>query len=393
MAATNEEPCAQKAAILGAGAFGTALAQLMARQGYRAVAWTRSADVADAINSTHENLPYLPGIELSEFVTATTDVDEATAGADIVFVVVPTQFVRAFIMTHRDSMPVGAPIVVCCKGVETATLLTPFEILEEELPGKYHRSLACLSGPSFAREVAEGKPTSVTVAARSLDVARRVQRTISDRFFRAYVSDDVVGVELFGAVKNILAIACGASDGFEFGLNARAALITRGLAEISRLAVRKGASPLSMGGLCGVGDLVLTCTGSLSRNWTVGNRMACGEPLPDILHSMRQVAEGVKTAESVHELCQKEGINMPICEEVYQVLFNGKSITDALGSLQDRPLADDFHLEMGGEMDGGAAAAAAATPAAAAAIGSGAWAFGARRPSGNALGPRSPGGR
>ncbi|CAN0052804.1 unnamed protein product [Ectocarpus sp. 12 AP-2014] len=338
----------QKACVLGSGAFGTALAQLMARKGVPTTAWTRSQDVTDLITSTHENTPYLPGIKLSELVVATTEVSEAAEGASIVFIVVPTPFVRDFIVKHRDKIPTGVPIVVCCKGIENGSLLTPFEILEEELPGKYHKHLACLSGPSFAREVALGKPTSVTVAAKDMACASKVQEIVSDLNFRAYTSDDVMGLELFGAVKNVLAIACGASDGFEFGLNARAALITRGLAEISRMAVKKGASPLSMGSLCGVGDLVLTCTGSLSRNWTVGNRLARGEDLDTITTSMRMVAEGVKTASSVVALSDKMGVEMPICQEVFEasVLHKKKPVMEALASLQGRPHSHDLSLEL-----------------------------------------------
>ncbi|KAG5177968.1 glycerol-3-phosphate dehydrogenase [Tribonema minus] len=339
----------QKACILGAGAFGTALAQLLARNGVAATVWTRSEDTMAMINSQHLNTPYLAEIQLSPNVVATTSVAEAMEGADLVLFAIPTPFLREFLVSHRDLLPMRALLLICSKGIENVTLLTPFEILEEELPGKYHKFLACLSGPSFAREVALGKPTSVTVAARDLAVAQRVQMAISDKNFRVYTSNDIMGVEVFGAVKNVLAIACGSSDGLDFGLNARAALITRGMAEIARLAIRKGASPLSMGGLCGVGDLVLTCTGSLSRNWTVGYRLAQGETLGEIKASTRQVAEGVATAQSVHDLAASLGIDLPICEEVYQVLYKDKRVIDALATLQGRPLTDDLHLELGQE--------------------------------------------
>jgi glycerol-3-phosphate dehydrogenase (NAD(P)+) len=333
---------ASKAAVLGGGAFGTAMAVAIARKGANVSMWVREPDVIQSINEHNENTTFLKGIKLDKQITATSDLIESTRNAVLVLLVVPTQFLRRFIVENRDKLPTSVPLVCCSKGIETKTLLTPYEILVEELPGKYHNQICVLSGPSFAKEVATGLPTSVTVASHSSEAAVFVQKYMSDPNFRVYTTDDVIGAELCGALKNVIAIASGASDGFGFGFDARAALITRGLAEMSRLVVKKGGKIATMSGLAGMGDLVLTCTGNLSRNFQVGQRLAKGEDLKSILGSSSAVAEGVPTALSVHQLAQKLQVDMPISEEVYQVLHCGKNINDALKSLQSRPLRSEL---------------------------------------------------
>ena len=327
-----------KATVLGGGAFGTAMAEVLGRKGTSVVMWVREPEVVAAINDAHENSVFLRGCPLSANVSATTAFEAAVGGGtELILLVVPTPFLRRFVISHHHLLPRDVPLVCCSKGIENGTLLTPYEILVEELPGKFHPYLCALSGPSFAKEVAQGLPTSVTIASANEALARTVQEKISEPAFRCYRSTDVIGAELCGALKNVIAIASGASEGFGFGCDARAALITRGLAEITRLAVAKGAQRETMMGLAGVGDLVLTCTSTLSRNFTVGRRVAGGETLAEISLD-GAVAEGVATSISVHEMAEKLGVEMPICEAVYAVLHGGKPIKDALAELQTRPL-------------------------------------------------------
>jgi glycerol-3-phosphate dehydrogenase (NAD(P)+) len=331
------------AAVLGGGAYGTALAQVLGRKGIKVTMWARDFVVVNSINTDHENKKLLPGIILHENISATNDFVQAVTGAELVLIAIPTQFLRSVIAAHRTELPVGAPLVSLAKGIEIGTLLSPYEILVEELPGKYHGYIAVLSGPSFAAETARGQPTSVLLACPNKDLGAKIQGMISDAFFRAYTGTDMVGAELGGAVKNVLAIACGASHGFGFQQNTSAHLISRGLMEMTRLVIKKGGSEKTMMGLAGVGDLVLTCSSHQSRNFTVGMRIAKGETLEQILASTHSVAEGVKSAESIHMLAEKCGIEMPICEAVYQVLYCNKSFKDALVDLQSRPLTVEFY--------------------------------------------------
>lgn len=305
--------------------------------------WVREPEIVESINKQRENTEFLKGIKLPSNIIATSDLAESTRDSQLVLVVVPTQFLRSFIVANHTKLPMNVPIVCCSKGIETTSLLTPFEILSEELPGKYQAHLCALSGPSFAKEVALNLPTNVTVASSHPHVAQMVQKYMSDLNFRVYTSDDVIGAELCGALKNVIAIASGAADGFGFGFNSRAALITRGLAEMTRLVLMKGGKAETMQGLPGMGDLVLTCTGNLSRNFQVGARLAKGDKLQDIL-SGSSVAEGVKTAESVHQLALKMGVEMPISEQVYLVLYQNKPVAQALASLQARPLRAEHDI-------------------------------------------------
>jgi glycerol-3-phosphate dehydrogenase (NAD(P)+) len=250
--------------------------------------------------------------------------------------VVPSHAVRDVMSRAARWLPVGAPLVTASKGIENGTLCMMTEVLEQVLPAALHPSLCVLSGPSFAREVSAGLPTAVSVAARQPDLARSVQAAFTTPFFRAYTSDDVLGVQLGGALKNVIAIAAGISDGLDCGSNSRAALITRGLAEISRLAVKKGAHPLTLAGLSGLGDLVLTCTGELSRNRKVGFELGRGRKLAEILGETSMVAEGVKTARSACDLGKKLGVELPICQVVFRVLYEDLAPKQAVRELMGR---------------------------------------------------------
>eukprot|EP01059_Diplonema_ambulator_P032947 TRINITY_DN668_c1_g2_i1.p1 TRINITY_DN668_c1_g2~~TRINITY_DN668_c1_g2_i1.p1 ORF type:complete len:375 (+),score=84.06 TRINITY_DN668_c1_g2_i1:57-1127(+) len=329
------------ATVLGGGAFGTALAQHLAKKGTKVTMWVLEEDTRNSINVDHENKTFLPGVQLSSNIVATSSVVESIKDTDIVLLVIPTPFIRKWLQANHASLPVGVPLVCCSKGIETSTLTTPYEILMEEMPGKYHKYLSALSGPSFAKEVAAGNPTNVTLAALDETTANEAQAILSDKSFRVYTTNDVIGAELCGALKNVIAIAAGATDGFNFGSNGRAALISRGLAEMTRLIVKKGGSATTLMGLAGVGDLVLTCSSTMSRNYTVGYRLAKGETIKQVLSGNVSVAEGVKTSESVFKMAQLFDVDMPICREVYEVIHMGKPVLQALATLQARPLRSE----------------------------------------------------
>lgn len=331
-----------RTAIIGAGSFGTALARLLGQKGYSVRIWGREADVREAIAVRHENPRFLPGILLPETVVPVEDPAEAVRDAELVVAATPSHVARQVFGPLAPHLPPETPIVTISKGIEEETFLLPTEVLESVLPERYHPYLAALSGPSFAREVAEEKPTAVTIASKWDRTAQFVQEAFSTSYFRPYTSTDVVGVQLGGALKNVLAIAAGIIEGLEAGLNARAALITRGLAEMVRLATARGASARTLSGLSGMGDLVLTCTGDLSRNRTVGIELGRGRKLGDILASLGHVAEGVKTARSAWEMAQKLGVEVPITEQVYRILYEGKDPRDAARDLMARTLKPEF---------------------------------------------------
>jgi glycerol-3-phosphate dehydrogenase (NAD(P)+) len=324
--------------VIGAGAWGTALANLLAENGHEVTVWAFEPEVADEINQHHENRTFFPGFELPANLKATNSLEECLVDRGLVLSVVPSHAVRTVLKQAVDHLPEGVPLVSCSKGIENDTLMTMCEVLEDVLPIVYHPMLSFLSGPSFAREVAQHQPTAVSVAARFEKVATEVQQMVSSLTFRVYTSTDVVGVELGGALKNVIAIGSGAAHGLGFGHNTTAALITRGLAEINRLAVKMGANPLTMAGLSGMGDLVLTCQGALSRNRTVGQKLGEGKKLKEIVEDMRQVAEGVKTTKSVHDLAKREGVDMPISESVYQMLYEDLPAQEAVVALMSRSL-------------------------------------------------------
>ena len=325
-----------RCAVLGAGSWGTALASLLAGKGYTVTAWDKDAAVLEDIQRNHRNDRYLPGVTFAATLHASPDVARALEGAELVVMAVPSFAVRPVMIEAKRHVHAGTPIVCVAKGIELDTLMTMSEVLEDVLPVPLHPYVAVLSGPSFAKEVAKGLPTAVTVAARWDRVAKQVQEAFHSKTFRPYTSGDVVGCEIGGCVKNVVAIAAGISDGFGFGANALAALITRGLAEITRLAVKKGANPLTLSGLAGLGDLVLTCSSDLSRNRTVGRGLAQGKTAEQIQQELGQVAEGVRNARSARDLARKLGVDMPITDAVFRVLHEGVSPREAVTALMMR---------------------------------------------------------
>ena len=325
-----------RASVIGLGAFGTALANTLASRADDVRAWAREPAVVEAINKGRENKTYLPGIPVSPRVRATLSLEEALAGSELVVFATPSHATRDVVQKALPHLPEHIPLLTVAKGIENDTLMTMTQVLEDCLPEQYHPSIAILSGPSFAKEMAAGMPTVVTIAAHHEKVAQKIQAALQTETFRTYTSVDVIGVELGGALKNVIAIAAGISDGLGFGLNARSAVITRGLAEISRIAVAMGANPLTLMGLSGLGDLVLTCTGDLSRNRRVGIELGKGRPLEEVLAGMTQVAEGVKTARSARDLSRKIGVELPICDQVHAIMYEGKSPRRALVELMTR---------------------------------------------------------
>jgi glycerol-3-phosphate dehydrogenase (NAD(P)+) len=325
-----------RASVIGSGSFGTALANVLAVNFEQVGLWGRDAALADSINSRHENSTYLPDIPLSSRIRATVSLQEALEGSELVVLATPSHVTRDVVANALPYLPLHAPVLTVAKGIENETLLTMTEVLEDCLPEEYHPYIAVLSGPSFAKELAQRMPTVVTIASHWDKVAVRCQKALQTETFRSYTSKDVVGVQYGGALKNVIAIAAGMADGMGMGHNARAALITRGIAEISRVAVRKGANPLTLSGLSGMGDLVLTCTGELSRNRRVGMELGRGRPLQEILGDMKQVAEGVKTAKSARDLARQTGVELPICEQVYAIAYEGKPAKAAVVELMTR---------------------------------------------------------
>ena len=325
-----------RASVIGLGAFGTALANTLASRCDEVRAWARESKVVDSINGPRENKTYLPGIAVSPRVRATLSLEEALGGAELVVFATPSHATRDVLRNALPFLHEHVPLLTVAKGIENETLMTMTQLLEDCLPEEFHPSIAILSGPSFAKEMAAGMPTVVTIAAHHEKVAQRIQGALQTETFRTYTSVDVIGVEMGGALKNVIAIAAGISDGLGFGLNARSAVITRGLAEISRIAVAMGANPLTLMGLAGLGDLVLTCTGDLSRNRRVGIELGKGRALEQILADMTQVAEGVKTARSARDLSRKVGVELPICDQVHAIMYEGKSPRRALVELMTR---------------------------------------------------------
>ncbi len=326
----------KKATVFGAGSFGTAVAQVLSSNFDEVMLWGRDAALVEAINSKHENVNYLPGLSLDARIRATTDPVASARDTELVIVATPSQATRDFFGKMKPAFPDHIPIVTVAKGIENDTLCTMTEVLEQCLPEQYHSSIAVLSGPSFAKEMVLRLPTLVTIASKFEKTARAAQAMFQCDSFRTYTSNDVVGVQVGGALKNVIAIAAGMSDGLGLGHNSRAAIITRGLAEMTRIAVRMGGNPLTLSGLAGMGDLVLTCTGELSRNRKVGMELGKGRKLDDILREVKQVAEGVKTAKSAKDLAVKFGVELPICEQVYAIAWEGKSAKAAVSDLMAR---------------------------------------------------------
>lgn len=334
---------AGRVAVVGAGSWGTALANVLAKKGVETVLWSHETGVADAIRREHLNPRYLSQVPLDPRLGATADMEEAVAGAEVVVSVSPSHVVRPVMAQAARFMRPDALVVSASKGIEVETLRTMDGVLADVLPGEAAGGAAYLSGPSFALEVGQEQPTAVTVASHSRAAAERAQELFQTDYFRVYTSADVPGVELGGSLKNVIAIASGVVEGLGLGNNPRAALITRGLAEITRLGVALGADPLTFAGLAGMGDLILTCTGALSRNRSVGVELGRGRSLDEILAGMNEVAEGVRTARSAHELAAKVGIEMPIVDEIHAVLFEGRSPRRAVENLMlRRPKAEQW---------------------------------------------------
>jgi glycerol-3-phosphate dehydrogenase (NAD(P)+) len=328
--------------VVGAGAWGTALASHAARVGHDVRMWAFEPEVAEEITRRHTNTPYLAGIELPPGISAHADAGAAVAESEMVILVPPSQHMRAVSSRLAHHLGPAALLVVATKGIEEQTLKLMSEVLADTLPAVGPERIAFLSGPSFAAEVARGKPADVVVASRDMLAARRVQPLLHAPLFRVYSSADPIGVQVGGAVKNVMAVATGACDALDFGTNARAALITRGLAEITRLGVALGANPLTFLGMAGVGDLVLTCTGELSRNRTLGKQIAMGVDPQAYLASQRSVAEGYYTAAAACALARKIGVEMPITENVYAVLHERRPLADAVRMLLERAYKDEL---------------------------------------------------
>ena len=324
--------------VIGAGSWGTTLANLLAKKGFNIALWVYEDDLIQSIATKRENPLYLPGVKLSEKIIPTGSLKEVCQHKDLLINVIPSQIVRQMMQDIHPYLPSQANLVSATKGIENNTLLTMSGVFKEVLPIKDGEQLAVLSGPSFALEVSKETPTAVTIASENQELAKQLQKVFSTPYFRAYTNSDVLGVELGGALKNVIAIAAGISDGLGFGHNTRAALITRGLAEISRLALKMGANALTLSGLAGLGDLILTCTGELSRNRAVGIKLGKGMELTNILRDMRMVAEGIKTTKAAYDLSKKMGVAMPITEQVYYILYQNKNPKEAVTELMTRDL-------------------------------------------------------
>ncbi len=326
-------------AVIGAGAWGTGLAIVLARRGTHQIRlWANETEVVESIERSRINERFLPGFVLSEKITATSDLSTALDAAEMVVSVMPSQHCRVLFERMAPALRPEMLLVSCTKGLEDGTLLRMTEVIADVLRGRsFVPRVAALSGPSFAKEAARGDPTAVTAASDDSEVSRLVQAAFSDSRFRVYTNDDVIGVELGGALKNIIAIAAGVCDGLGLGHNSVAALITRGLAEVARLVVACGGRLDTMAGLAGLGDLVLTCTGDLSRNRSVGVELGKGRKLPDIIDGMRgAVAEGVFTTKAAVGLARKKKVEMPITEQMFAILENGKGPQQAIEELMTR---------------------------------------------------------
>ena len=325
-------------AVIGAGSWGTTLATLLAWKGHNISLWVYEKKLADEINKTRVNTVYLPEFTIPDSMKISHRIDEVIQGADYILNVVPTQHTRTVFKNALPYLKKDVIIISASKGIERSTLLTVSVILKE-LSG---HEVSVLSGPSFAQEVIKRLPTAVTIAANNDETGRILQGIFNTDYFRVYTHDDVIGVELGGALKNVIAIASGISDGLGLGFNARAALITRGLAEITRLGVAMGAKEKTFRGLSALGDLVLTCTGPLSRNYSVGFKLGQGKKLNEILTGMTMVAEGVTTVEAAYELSRKYNVEMPIVEQIYKVINEGKNPASAVKELMTRSLKPEF---------------------------------------------------
>jgi glycerol-3-phosphate dehydrogenase (NAD(P)+) len=332
-----------KISVVGAGSWGTTIAKHLAEKGFDIILWVKEENVKESILYNRENQVYLPKIELPENLYPTNLLQEALMGRDLIIFSIPSQYLREVLKEGLRFISDDSLIINTAKGIELTSLKLMYEVFEDVLLQESIRErYSSLSGPSFALEVSRHKPTAVSIASKNLNAAKIGQKVFSNEYFRAYVSEDIVGVEIGGSLKNVIAIAAGIADGLGLGYNSKSALITRGLAEITRLGVRMGANPMTFLGLSGVGDLVLTCTGELSRNREVGLKIGKGEKLEDILSTMKMVAEGVKTSLAARQLADRFGVDMPIAEQVCLVLYEGKSSEGAIFELMTRQLKHEM---------------------------------------------------
>jgi len=327
-----------KIAVIGAGSWGTTLANHLARKGLSVNLWVREEQVFEQIKNERMNKVFLPGMELVPQLKPVRSYEEALLDRELILLVVPSHVYREVLTGVRSYLRAGIPLMTATKGIENNTLMLMSQVAEDVLTKEHMERFAVLAGPSFAKEVYKKNPTAVTIACRDVDHAKVLQNIFYTEYFRVYISEDLIGSQVAGALKNVIAIAAGAADGLQVGHNGRAALITRGLAEIVRLAVAIGANPHTLAGLSGLGDLVLTCTGDLSRNRTVGLKIGRGMSLDEITSSMNMVAEGIKTARAAYELGKKMDVALPITNQVYHVLYNGKDPKKAVRELMTREL-------------------------------------------------------
>ncbi|MCF6137587.1 NAD(P)H-dependent glycerol-3-phosphate dehydrogenase [Pseudalkalibacillus berkeleyi] len=326
----------KKIAVIGAGSWGTALALVLADNNHDVRLWARRSEQVDEINEHHTNKKYLPEINLPTNIVATNDLTEAISNTDTIVLVTPTSALREILKQLKSEIEKPVTIVHASKGIEPDTLFRVSEVIEDEIPEELRKAVVVLSGPSHAEEVSLRQPTTVTVSSKNHNVAEQVQDLFINPNFRVYTNPDIVGVELGGSLKNIIALGAGLSDGLGYGDNAKAALLTRGLAEIARLGTTMGAQTLTFAGLSGIGDLVVTCTSVHSRNWRAGNLLGKGNSLEEVLENMGMVVEGVRTTKAAFQLAKKEGVEMPITNELYDVLFNSKHPKEAVDSLMRR---------------------------------------------------------
>ena len=331
-----------KIGVIGGGSWGTTLANLLAEKGYAVDLWVREEEVYLQIKEKGTNDLFLPGISLTPRLNPVTSFEQAVAGKELILIVVPSHVFRTVVAGIKPYLGLRTALVAATKGIENDTLMTMSEATQDVLGEEHTRDFAALAGPSFAKEVVWKYPTAVTIACRNTEHASRLQRVFHTDYLRVYATQDLVGVELAGALKNVVAIAAGTADGLNFGHNARAALITRGLSEMTRLGVAMGAHPLTFAGLAGMGDLVLTCTGDLSRNRMVGLKIGQGMTLREAVQGMSMVAEGVNTSIAAYRLAEKMKVDMPIVTQVYEILHEAKDPKAAVKELMGRALKQEL---------------------------------------------------
>ncbi len=331
-----------KIGVIGGGSWGTALANLLALKGYKIDLWVFETEIAKQIETERLNKAFLPDISLSENIIPTNNLKKAASAKDILLIVVPSHFIRSIASEIEKYISPQTIILTASKGIENKTSYTMSQVLGEVITKIPEKNFAAISGPSFAKEVAKKTPTAIVASCPDQSIAKRIQLIFATDYFRVYTNNDLIGTEICGALKNVIAIASGMIDGLKLGLNTRAALISRGLAEIRRLGLKMGANPETFLGLAGAGDLILTCTGNLSRNYILGKRVGEGEKLKDILANSKMVSEGVKNSESVYNLSKRFNIEMPISNAVYYILYKDMAPMDAVIKLMTRDLRHEF---------------------------------------------------